>query len=658
MRHSVASPEIVDAEIVTESRLSTALATPARRIDIVGRVMPVVEATRQNWVSWFWSTVKFLFLAATRDVWFGLRFFHRVWWNWKILDTQTKRAASEKGTGAAEEKLQERRERRTVMSWIGGAVALVVILAFWRWAPVEWWSYVRTAGVVLLATMFLVGHRWRRPPEQRDDDARQPGYDGSIDSVRDGLREAGVLKKPTKTVKGQNVWYIKPPERIGSGTQLHLRLDKGVSWAAVLDNVSKVGSALDFDSTFAVVEKIGNDSDAGLWMPDGDPFASGPVPCPLLDEDQWDAWDAAPFALTPHGINLDMSLIGSNALLGGKPGAGKSFSARPILAPYVLDPEVRIFVANGKGDPAWEALKGISVRYIRGAEDEQVWEFLEIVEMLIDEMKARYAAITESKVTKGSGFAPWLFAIDEVQEYLGSTAATELEARGKKKARLGLVIDDRLTTLARLARAAGLVIVMLTQRPDDTVMSLALRSMFGTRFANKVTTDHNSKMILGQSGPGKDASKIPSKYKGLGILVPDGETVSIEGTPLCRPYFVSDDDWRALGKKGYDLRRRSGTAEYIRLSEADSRPLPELLQEIVDYVADFGADERVASTELREKLAPEMNATAFGRQLGKWGCPSGRDSGNQGPRGPLVSDIRAVAQRIREGGRVEVLKAA
>lgn len=655
MAHPFTADQIVDAEIVEDGRYRGAELALRPRIDIVGRVLPAVETARTHWA---WKAVKFVLLALTKDVWQGLCFFHRVWWNWKILDTQTRRAAADKGTGVTEDRLQERRERRTVMSWIALFVLVVTSLAFWKWAPAPWWTQVQYAGVALLSLMFLVGHQWRRPPELRDGDARQPGYDGSIESVRDGLREAGVLKKPTKTVKGQNVWFIKPPQRVGAGTQLQLRLDKGVAWTAILDNIGKVGSALDFDSTFAVVEKIGNDSDASLWMPDGDPFAAGPVPCPLLDEDQWDAWDAAPFALTPHGMNLDMSLIGSNFLGGGKPGAGKSFSARPVLAPYILDPEVRIFVANGKGDPAWEALKDLSAKYIRGAEDDQVWEFLEIVETLIEEMKRRYATITESKVTKGTGFAPWLFAIDEVQEYLGSTIATDLEARGKKKARLGLVIDDRLTTLARLARAAGLVIVMLTQRPDDTVMSLALRSMFGTRFANKVATDHNSKMILGQSGPGKDASKLPAKYKGLGILVPDGETVSIEGTPMCRPYFISDDDWRTLGKRGYDLRRRSGTHGYLRLSEQDARPLPELLQAIVDRVEGMADDERVASTELRMELAPDMNPTAFGRQLGKWGCPSGRNAGNQGPRGPLVGDIRRVAQRIREGGPVEVLKSA
>lgn len=650
------STRVLDAEIVDMTK-STEIEVARRPIDIVGRIRPAVDTVAEHGPGWAWSIARFALVAISLDLLRGVRTWWLVWWRWKTLATSTEKAEREGKFSVGEDKRQERREKRTVMSFGGGFILIVTGLLFYWLAPPEWWTYVRWAGLATLVALFASGHQWRRPPEQRDDDARQPGYDGSIESVRDGLREAGVLKKPTKTVKGQNVWYVKPPERVGAGTQLYLRLDKGVSWAKILDNLSQVGSALDFNSTFAVVEQIGNDSDAALWMPDGDPFAAGPVPCPLIDEDQWDAWESAPFALTPHGVNLDMSLIGSNALLGGRPGAGKSFSARPMLAPYVLDPEVRIFVANGKGDPAWEALKDISVKYIRGAEDDQVWEFLEIIEMLIEEMKRRYAAITESKVTKGAGFAPWLFAIDEVQEYLGSTVATDLEARGKKKARLGLVIDDRLTTLARLARAAGLVIVMLTQRPDDTVMSLALRSMFGTRFANKVTTDHNSKMILGQSGPGKDASKLPTKYKGLGILVPDGETVSIEGTPMCRPYFVSDEDWRALGKKGYDLRRRAGTAGYLRLSEQDARPLPELLQDIADHVADFGDGERVASAELREKYAPELNATAFGRQLRKWGCPSGRDNGKQA-MGPRVSDIRAVAQRIREGGSVEVLKSA
>lgn len=84
-----------------------------------------------------------------------------------------------------------------------------------------------------------------------------------------------------------------------------------------------------------------------------------------------------------------------------------------------------------------------------------------------------------------------------------------------------------------------------------------------------------------------------------------------------------------------------------------SRPIPKLLNAIYIEVEDLPDDARPSSRELRKKLAPEMTEAAFGRQLRKWGCPSGRTVAYPN-MGPKVGDVRTAVSRIRLGGPVHI----
>lgn len=642
----------VDADVISDVPSKALAIRGPRRYDLVVTAIRDHQPAARHYSL---AVLRFCLRTFPLDCLRGFAMWVRGWWRWMLLATATERAIAEGKASIGEDKRIAERKLRVMQSLIGGFFLAVAGALFWWLAPP---LYHHVAILVVVLGWFATGHQWRRPGDATPDE-RPPGWDGTLEAVRRALVAAGVLKKGTKTTAGQGVWMEALPERVGVGTQLTIGLEPGVTWRHVLAKAEAVGSGLACDSDFMVVEKGDHDGQAKMWVPDHDPYAGRLPRFPLLDTDQWNSWEPAPFAVTPHGQVLDMSLIGSNYLGGGKPGSGKSFSARPVVAPFILDPTCRMFVFNGKGDAAWEPIRDLSVKYVRGARPEHVWEFHATLTTILEEMERRYDASTTSKVEEGGELAPWLLIADEVQEYLSSDIDTEFTARGKKKAPMGKVLDEMLTRLARLGRAAGIIVVMLSQRPDDTVMSLALRSMFGTRFCNRTMSAGTGEIILGvRPGPGTDASKVPTKYKGLGILVPDGEKVRIEGTPLCRPFFVSDDDWADLGKRGYQLRRDAGTAGYLRRTAADALPLPDLMAAILEDVADRHDDERVASRDLREALAPDMNDTVFGRQLRNWGCPSGRDSGNQGPRGPLVGDLRAAAQRIREGGPAEILKSA
>jgi S-DNA-T family DNA segregation ATPase FtsK/SpoIIIE len=637
---------ILDAEIIDFSpRPKRADVVPVREL-VVTAIRPAVDAAP--------GVAKrvglFLLLALTVDLGRGLLAFVRSWWRWKTLATSTERATAEGKFAVGEDKRQERRDRRTIQSVIGIVVLAIAGLLFWWLAPAE---YKMAAGVVTVLGLFAAGHEWRRPVGPPTS-SRPPGWNGTEESLLRALRAAKVL------TKDQHVW-MQSAKSAGVGTEIIADLDGGITPGQIRAKLSPLASGLGVDSEFMTVEKGQHDGQVKLWITEVDPFKSGPERCPLLDADRWDAWDEAPFGRTARGVEVLLKLMYSNYLGGGMPGSGKSFTARVVAAPFILDPDVRMFCANGKGDGAWEAIKDICVDYIRGAREDDGWHLVAMLDKVIVEMYDRYDYTTAnglSKIRPEHGRPPWAVIIDELQQYTGLSEITDQTIWGKKNATLGMVIAYKLTELAKLARASGIILVMLTQKPSDKSLPLELRDQISTRFSNRVSNRHVSEMILGKStSDGVDASTLSQKHKGIGILVPDMEEAPFDGYPTVRPYLITDAEWEELGRKGKALRREAGTEGWSRGSEADAYPLPELLEAIVELVDDMRDDQRPASRVLREELAPEMTATAFGLQLKKWGCPTGRDNGKQA-MGPLVGDIRKAAQRIREGGRVEVLNAA
>src|SRR5690606_4378310 len=102
---------------------------------------------------------------------------------------------------------------------------------------------------------------------------------------------------------------------------------------------------------------------------------------------------------------------------------------------------------------------------------------------------------------------------------------TPLAVQGKRLT-LGEYIGELLTWLAKKAPAAGLVLILATQRPDSKTIPSGLRAVLGSRFALRVMDWRDSNIVLGEqmNTRGYDSSRLLASHKGVGILRPDGET--------------------------------------------------------------------------------------------------------------------------------------
>jgi len=261
-----------------------------------------------------------------------------------------------------------------------------------------------------------------------------------------------------------------------------------------------------------------------------------------------DPAEPIPLGVDVKNAQVDLDLTERNLLIGGEPGGGKSNVLSILLAAFAADPEVDLYLVDGKvtEQKIWE---GCAEDLVTTAEG-----FRDLLIKLQAIMQARYElmalgtdvekGVVKRKIEKGDGQGLIVLAIDELR--LFTTASTP----AAKKIRDENV--DRLIDIVSRGRAAGIITIAATQRPSADVIPTALRDLFGYRLAMRCSTPSSSDMVLGMgwAAQGASASKIDPAARGAGYLLADG------GTPrLVRAYYVDDADLLDLAATALAARR-------------------------------------------------------------------------------------------------------
>ena len=111
----------------------------------------------------------------------------------------------------------------------------------------------------------------------------------------------------------------------------------------------------------------------------------------------------------------------------------------------------------------------------------------------------------------------------------------------------GKEVEFLIQRLAQKARAAGIHLIMATQRPSVDVITGVIKANLPTRISFQVTSKIDSRTILGEQG----AEQLLGK--GDMLYMPGGKQIIRVHGP-----FVSDDEVRAVA----DFWRRQGTPDY------------------------------------------------------------------------------------------------
>lgn len=508
----------------------------------------------------------------------------------------------------------------------------------------------------------------------------------------DAFRDAKLVGKD------ETLRLVERATRIGDGWAITVDLPATRKATDVIKNREALASALAVDELQLSVERVrGNGGHAGrvaMWVADSDPYAKPPVRTPLLGAGEWDAWRPVPFGRDARDRRVDLPLVWTSLLIGAIPRQGKTMAARLAAAGLILDPHTRLYVADFKAGKDWDAAAAVAHRFMSGDEAEHVLALVGWLVELVSEVQGRYRRMREldnetcpeSKVTPAMSRDASLnmpitaVFVDEVQVPLEDRTPVRVEG---KKLTAGEYVGELLTWLAKKGPAAGIVLVLATQRPDSKTIPSGLRAVLGSRFALRVMDWRDSNIVLGEqmNTRGYDSSRLLASHKGVGILRPDGETQA--GADVLaltvRTYYMPNEDWRTICERGRELRQSAGRltghaagqdttpvldhATAVRAigaghpvqAEPSAVELPEPLASVVDYLGD-DLDERefVPTAELVEAL--DVEPTTFARQMTELGCrPTrtrvpGEDGTVRRVRGYFTAELRAAIDEISSRG--------
>ena len=258
-------------------------------------------------------------------------------------------------------------------------------------------------------------------------------------------------------------------------------------------------------------------------------------------------------------------------LIGGSTGSGKSYLMKSMLCDIleknngvnviVIDPksvDYQFLVSRGLDRTRFEGDTGepdvISEVYktIYGEENREVvgesrryanffwaWKGIELIDrqgidngralkvlrLLCNEMDRRYRLMKEYQ------YSEWGDYVEGEEVYSGETAGlaerivlfvdelTDLTYwdRDRDRGEYRGLVEKYLVRLAMLGRAAGIHLVLGTQRPDAQVLSGQLRANIPTRICLRVANKIERRIVLGMSGEGQEREMVYlSQYSSLG----------------------------------------------------------------------------------------------------------------------------------------------
>lgn len=256
------------------------------------------------------------------------------------------------------------------------------------------------------------------------------------------------------------------------------------------------------------------------------------IDVPKVDEDRyfvnaselWARWERPEFGLrVPLGEDrfgniVEVDFTSSNSphlLIGGTTGSGKSEALNTILAgitAHYSPAEVRLQLIDPKGTELEHLSESEHLDGEIGWDEDDA---IGILARAVDEMQARYARFKKSKVrtlgdynaqsSEDDRIPRWVIVLDEYADL-----TSEPEA---KKA-----IEGHLKRLAQKARAAGIHVIIATQKPDATVISTNLRSNLPAQLALRVKSGTESRVIMDDPGAESLTGKGDAFFKESGVL--------------------------------------------------------------------------------------------------------------------------------------------
>jgi len=252
-------------------------------------------------------------------------------------------------------------------------------------------------------------------------------------------------------------------------------------------------------------------------------------------------FDPVHLGLDENGDQVHVDLAERNMLLGGEPGGGKSNALNLIVAHGALSGDCKLILVDGK-QVELGMWRFCADKFIGPSIKDAIAAFTEFQQLMNDRYD-KLLAEGRRKISRESGECVYLVVIDEYA-YFSATVGTK-----PQQAEFAALCRD----LVARGRAAGVIVILATQRPSHQVIDPSMRDLFGYRWAFRCTTDSSSDVVLGSgwASEGYTAASIDPLARGVSWLL------SETGTPRrIKAAYLTDADIKHLAAYAAQLRRK------------------------------------------------------------------------------------------------------
>ena len=295
---------------------------------------------------------------------------------------------------------------------------------------------------------------------------------------------------------------------------------------------------------------------------------------------------------------------------------GKDVAGEEVVADIAKMPHVLIAGATGSGKSVCINTLIASIIYkAKPSEVKLVMVDPKVVELSVYNGIPHLLIPVVTDPKKAAGALAWavqemvnrysLFASKNVRDIKGYNAALENEGEGQKLPQIVIIIDelsdlmmvspkdveDSICRLAQMARAAGMHLVIATQRPSVDVITGIIKANIPSRIAFSVSSQVDSRTILDMAGAEKLLGKGDMLFYPSGAAKP----TRIQGA------FISDKEVEKIvdfiknnGEATYNdeiikqIENANSTDKEIDAQNSEDDNTDPLLMEAIDVVVETG----------------------------------------------------------------------
>jgi S-DNA-T family DNA segregation ATPase FtsK/SpoIIIE len=251
-----------------------------------------------------------------------------------------------------------------------------------------------------------------------------------------------------------------------------------------------------------------------------------------------------------------------------------------LLAPVVTDPRKAILALKWtvrEMESRYHKMSKLGVRNIEGF-NQRLREAASRGESLVRKVQTGFDADSGQPIFEEQPFdsteLPFIVVVVDEMADLMLVAGKEIEAA--------------IQRLAQMARAAGIHIIMATQRPSVDVITGTIKANFPTRVSFQVTSKIDSRTILGEGGAEQLLGRGDMLYMAGG-----GRVTRVHGP------FVSDEEVERV----VNFLKRRAAPDYIEeITEDDGGTLDPSI-EVEDGGGDNGLYDQAVALVCRERKA-------------------------------------------------------